>query len=79
MTVLRFARKLGFDSYVDMKKNLRDHLQARLLGNETLRSASAHSMTGTRELDHEAMFKEFVANELQVLKIHIPSAGWSRC
>ena len=68
VTVLRFARKLGFDSYVDMKKNLRDHLQARLLGNETLRSASAHSMTGTRELDHEAMFKEFVANELQVLK-----------
>ena len=68
VTVLRFARKLGFDSYVDMKKNLRDHLQARLLGNETLRPASAHSMTGTRELDHEAMFKEFVANELQVLK-----------
>ena len=49
VTVLRFARKLGFDSYVDMKKNLRDHLQARLLGNETLRPASAHSMTGTRE------------------------------
>ena len=72
VTVLRFARKLGFDSYVDMKKNLRDHLQARLLGNETLRPASAHSMTGTRELDHEAMFKEFVANELQVLSlIHI--------
>ena len=68
VTVLRFARKLGFDSYVDMKKDLRDHLQARLLGNETLRSASAHSVTGTRELDHEAMFKEFVANELQVLK-----------
>ena len=39
VTVLRFARKLGFDSYVDMKKNLRDHLQARLLGNETLRPA----------------------------------------
>ena len=79
VTVLRFARKLGFDSYVDMKKNLRDHLQARLLGNETLRSASAHSVTGTRELDHEACLRNLWPTSFRCLKIHIPSAGWSRC
>ena len=75
VTVLRFARKLGFDSYVDMKKNLRDHLQARLLGNETLRPASAHSMTGTRK----PCLRNLWPTSFRCLKIHIPSAGWSRC
>ena len=71
VTVLRFARKLGFDSYVDMKKNLRDHLQARLLGNETLSPASAHSMT--------PCLRNLWPTSFRCLKIHIPSAGWSRC
>ena len=79
VTVLRFARKLGFDSYVDMKKDLRDHLQARLLGNETLRSASAHSVTGTRELDMKPCLRNLWPTSSRSLKIHIPSAGWSRC
>lgn len=68
VTVLRFARKLGFANYVDMKKDLRDHLQARLLGSEALRSSGASGAAGTRELDYEAMFKEFAANEVRVLE-----------
>ena len=68
VTILRFTKKIGTQSFVEMKNRLREHLQARLVHGDGLNRIADH-VGGIRsgERDKEEMFKEFVANEQEVI------------
>ena len=36
VTILRFAKRIGLSSFVELKRQLREHLQVRLSGGDTL-------------------------------------------
>lgn len=68
VTILRFTKKIGVQSFVEMKNRLREHLQARLVHGDGLNRITDH-VGGIRsgDRDKEEMFKEFVANEQNVI------------
>lgn len=68
VTVLRFTKKIGFGSFVEMKRQLREHLQTRFIGGDTLNRVSDHIGQDGDDSDKEAMYQKFVNNELLVLK-----------
>lgn len=68
VTVLRFGKKIGFNSFVELKKHLREHLQTRLAVGDGLNRIADHIGTGADAADKESMYKRFVENEIHVLK-----------
>lgn len=68
VTILRFTKKIGVQSFVEMKNRLREHLQARLVHGDGLNRITDH-VGGIRsgDRDKEEMFQEFVANEQNVI------------
>ena len=68
VTILRFTKKIGVQSFVEMKNRLREHLQTRLVHGDGLNRIADH-VGGIRFGDHdkEEMFQEFVANEKNVI------------
>ena len=62
VTILRFTKKIGAQSFVEMKNRLREHLQTRLVHGDGLNRIADH-VGGIRFGDHdkEEMFQEFVA------------------
>ena len=68
VTRLRFTKKIGAQSFVEMKNRLREHLQTRLVHGDGLNRIADH-VGGIRFGDHdkEEMFQEFVANEKNVI------------
>jgi len=68
VTILRFTKKIGVQSFVEMKNRLREHLQTRLIHGDGLNRISDH-VGGQRvgEQDKEEMFRNFVENEQQVI------------
>ena len=68
VTILRFTKKIGAQSFVEMKNRLREHLQTRLVHGDGLNRIADH-VGGIRFGDHdkEEMFQEFVANEKNVI------------
>ena len=68
VTILRFTKKIGAQSFVEMKSRLREHLQTRLVHGDGLNRIADH-VGGIRYGDHdkEKMFQEFVANEKNVI------------
>ena len=68
VTILRFTKKIGAQSFVEMKSRLREHLQTRLVHGDGLNRIADH-VGGIRFGDHdkEEMFQEFVANEKNVI------------
>ena len=68
VTILRFTKKIGVQSFVEMKNRLREHLQMRLVHGDGLNRITDH-VGGIRsgDRDKEEMFKEFVANEQNVI------------
>ena len=69
VTILRFVKKIGLDSFVELKHSLREHLQAKISPGDFLNRVS-DDVGGRREegLDREDQFRQFVENEIRVLE-----------
>lgn len=69
VTVLRFTKKIGLNSFVEMKKRLKEYLQTRLNHEDaTVRKAGHAGMKVNAETDKELLYREFVENEMNVLQ-----------
>ena len=69
VTIMRFAKKAGLGSFVEMKKRLKEHLHERLNQDEPKARLNSYSGLGYEEdSDKEQMFRKFVDNEISVLK-----------
>lgn len=69
VTVLRFAKKIGSGSFVEMKKRLKEYLQVRLGYENTSSRLEGHAgISIGNDVDKESMYKSFVENEIDVLK-----------
>lgn len=72
VTILRFAKRIGLSSFVELKRQLREHLQVRLSGGDTLgRITDWIGKQADETEDREKLFHEFVENEINVLKKRI--------
>ena len=68
VTILRFTKKIGVQSFVELKKRLREHLQTRMMHGDGLNRISDYvGIHRVKNLDQETMFKEFVENEKNVI------------
>lgn len=69
VTVLRFVKKIGLKSYVQLKEALREHLQGRFSFGDSLNRIS-DDVGGKRESDADKakLYEAFVENEICVLK-----------
>lgn len=69
VTILRFTKKIGLASFVEMKKMLREHLQSSLTRGDMLNRVSDHiGKPIVENEDKEDMLKKFSANEMAVLQ-----------
>lgn len=69
VTILRFVKKVGLTSFVEMKKKLKDYLQTRFSQDETQGYPAGRSgVKMGQDLDKEEMYRNFVENEIRVLK-----------
>lgn len=69
VTILRFTKKIGLASFVEMKKMLREHLQSSLTRGDMLNRVSDHiGKPIVENEDKEDMLKKFSANETAVLQ-----------
>lgn len=69
VTILRFTKKIGLGSFVEMKKLLREHLQSSLAHGDTLNRVADHiGKTVVENEDKEDLFKRFAGNELSVIQ-----------
>ena len=69
MTVLRFAKKVGVGSFVELKKRMKEYLQSRLEMEKTpVRIAGRVAVSLDESEDKETLYKKFVDNEVAVLK-----------
>lgn len=69
VTVLRFTKKVGLGSFVEMKKRLKEHLHDRLNQEEPMtRLKGLRGVGYVDDSDKEAMFSKFVENEISVIK-----------
>ncbi|MFR4781624.1 MAG: MurR/RpiR family transcriptional regulator [Pilosibacter sp.] len=67
VTILRFTKKSGAQSFVEMKNRLREHLQTRLVHGDGLNRLRIMWADPFGDHDKEEMFQEFVANEKNVI------------
>ena len=69
VTVLRFVKKIGLNSYVELKKRMKEYLHMRLNQEESVSRKFGHGYSHVQEEpDTEHIYHRFVENELQVLK-----------
>lgn len=69
VTVLRFTKKIGLSSFVELKKCMREHMQNRLiLGSAPKHAPNQIKREAYEDRDRHELFREFVENEEQVLK-----------
>ena len=69
VTVLRFAKKVGVGSFVELKKRMKEYLQSRLEMEKTpVRIAGRVAVSLDESEDKETLYKKFVDNEVAVLK-----------
>ncbi len=69
VTILRFTKKIGMVSFVELKRRLKEYLHERLNQDGPIYHTTKMSGVGTiTDLDKEEMFRQFVENEIHVLK-----------
>lgn len=70
VTILRFVKKIGLSSFVELKTCLRDHIQG-CLRYDNANANGIPKLVGKEESggqDKEALLREFAANEQEVVK-----------
>lgn len=65
VTILRFVKNVGSCSFVQMKQNMREHMQTRFLGWGTANTDSEGERT---DAEQELLLKKFIANEIGILE-----------
>ena len=69
VTILRFAKKVGAGSFVELKKRMKEYLQSRLdRESVSFRVVGRVGVTLDESMDKEYLYKRFVENELSVVK-----------
>lgn len=69
VTVLRFAKKIGVNNFVELKKRMKEYLQMRMNREESVSRKIGHSKFGIQEeTDAEQVYRKFVENEMKVLE-----------
>lgn len=69
VTVLRFAKKIGLGSFVELKKRLKEHLHERLTQEESMpRLNKLNSVGYDTDANKDAMYKTFIENEMSVIR-----------
>jgi len=69
VTVLRFAKKVGAGSFVELKKRMKEYLQSRLdIDKVPLRMAGRVGVSLEDNGDKASLYKRFVDNEVSVIK-----------
>ena len=69
VTVLRFAKKVGVGSFVELKKRMKEYLQSRLdMEKMPFRIVGRVGVTIDESNDKEYLYKRFVENEIAVVK-----------
>ena len=69
VTVLRFSKKIGAGSFVELKKRMKEYLHLRLEKEKTpARVAGRVGVSPGEAEDKETLYKKFVDNEIAVLK-----------
>lgn len=69
VTILRFSKKIGVGSFVELKKRMKEYLQSRLEKEKVQAHVTDHvNASPDKEEDHGALYKKFVDNEIAVLK-----------
>ncbi len=69
VTVLRFVKKIGLSSFVELKKKMREHLQIRLNQGDPLdRVSDWRGKKAEQTGDRDKMFREFAGNEIRILQ-----------
>lgn len=69
VTILRFVKKIGLSSFVELKSCLRDYIQNRLnYGGAVSRVSDRVGKDMYEEQDKEKMFQDFIANEQEVIR-----------
>lgn len=67
VTVLRFVKKIGLGSFVEMKQLLQEYLQS-IISHDAPLSRVSDRIGGKEPGSKAEMFREFAENELQVIK-----------
>lgn len=69
VTVLRFAKKVGAGSFVELKKRMKEYLQSRLdMEKVPMRIVGRVGVSIDESNDKEYLYKRFVENEIAVIK-----------
>lgn len=69
VTILRFTKKIGLTSFVEMKKMLREHLQSSMSRGDLLNRVADHiGKPSVENDDKEDMLSRFAANETAVIQ-----------
>lgn len=69
VTVLRFAKKVGVGSFVELKKRMKEYLQSRFEREKVpVRIAGRVGVSLDESEDKETLYKRFVDNEVAVIK-----------
>ncbi len=69
VTVLRFAKKVGAGSFVELKKRMKEYLQSRLdMEKVPMRIVGRVGVSLDESNDKEYLYKRFVENEIAVIK-----------
>ena len=69
VTILRFSKKIGVGSFVDLKKRMKEYLQSRLEPEKIPNRVAGHvNVSLADEEDKAALYKKFIDNEIAVLK-----------
>ena len=73
VTVLRFAKKIGVGSFVELKKRMKEYLHSRLdIEKVPVRIVGRVGVSVDESNDKEYLYKRFVDNEIAVLKNTYP-------
>lgn len=69
VTVLRFTKKVGVGSFIELKKRMKEYLQSRLdMEKVPYRVVGRVGLSLDESADKEYLYKRFVENEIAVLK-----------
>ena len=73
VTILRFTKKIGVGSFVELKKRMKEYLHSRLdIEKAPVRIVGRVGVTLDESNDKEYLYKRFVDNEIAVLKNTYP-------
>lgn len=69
VTILRFTKKIGLESFVELKKKLKEYLQTRFSQEDMQgHTAGRARLQAGQEMDKEELYRRFADNEARVLK-----------